>query len=370
MNESSEEPVSGKTLPRRYFTSDEVFATETARLFHDRWFCVGRRGQLAKPGDYFLADVAGESLIISLDEQQQLHAPSNVCRHRGTQLVSNSEGHLPACRVQCRYHRWTYHCDGRLIAAPNMDEQPDFDRGDWPLHTAQIAEWEGFLLVNLSPAPQSVQSAFAPFYERLRPWRVSELRVAHREKYDVATNWKMIFENFNECYHCPSVHPGLNEMSPVDACTNDFAEGPFLGGPMELAAESMTTTLRLAAPVIGTLDRADARRVYYYTLLPNMLFALHPDFVIAWRLEPRSSRQTRVVAEWLFEPETMASPDFDPTPAVDFWDTTNRQDWAICQQSRQGVESKAYQPGPWSSRETMSQAFDAEVLRVLGQKLC
>ena len=365
-NDHNEQPVQGSTLPGRYFTSDEIFATETARLFHDRWFCVGRREQLARAGDFFLAEVAGESLIIAIDEQDGLRALLNVCRHRGTRLVGDERGHFAGAHIRCPYHRWTYRCDGRLIAAPNMDERADFACDDWPLHTAEIAEWEGFLLVNLSPSPQPVEQAFAAFYDRLRPWRVAELRVAHREDYDVATNWKMVFENFNECYHCPSVHPGLNEMSPVSECSNDFTTGPFLGGPMELAAESMTTTGQRAAAVIHTLEGADSRRVYYYTLLPNMLFALHPDFVIAWRLEPRSSQRTGIVALWLFEPEAMAEPDFDPAPAIEFWDTTNRQDWEICQQSRRGVQSGAYRPGPWSPRESIPRAFDEEVLRILG----
>ena len=362
------EPTQGRTLPGRYFTSDNVFAIEREKLFHEKWFCVGRQEALATPGDYFLADVAGESVIVTSNEHGQSLAFFNVCRHRGTRLVCEASGRFSRCQIQCPYHRWTYDGSGRLIAAPHMDETMGFDRDDWPLLAIQVAAWEGFLFVNLSGSPESLKTAFGSFIETFRTWRVSDLRVVHREEYEAATNWKMLFENFNECYHCISVHPGLNDLSPVNACSNNFEKGPFLGGAMELASESMTTTGSRTAPPIRSLEPDDRRRVYYYTLLPNMMFALHPDFVVAWRIVPCGPGKTRIVVEWLFEPESIDLPDFDPGPAIQFWDKTNRQDWAICEQSYLGVCSRAYLPGPWSSQESMPRAFDEEYLRVLGQE--
>lgn len=356
----------GRTLPRQFYVADHVFAAERENLFHQQWFCVGRRDQLPSPGSYLLADVAGESVIVAWDAgSKQLHASFNVCRHRGCRLLVQESGNLPHGRIQCPYHRWSYNSDGRLIAAPGMESDPDFNREDWPLCPARVDVWEGFVFVNLSKNPRDIAAAFAPFIDRLQPWRVSELTVVHREQYTVATNWKLVFQNFSECYHCRSVHPGLNELSPVASCSNDFTSGPFLGGPMQLSGQSMTRDGKLAAPVIRTLHEVDRDRVYYYTLLPNMMFGLHPDFVVSWRLLPAGPGETRIVTEWLFEPETLECGQFNAASAVEFWDTTNRQDWNICEQNYLGVQSIAYQPGPWSPRESMPQAFDEEYCRVM-----
>ena len=362
-DDALEAPQEGMTLPQRYFVSDEIFAEETGRLFHGDWFCLGRRDQLSSPGDFFLADVAGESVIVTLDAEGKPRAVFNVCRHRGSRLTEEAAGRFAHCRIRCPYHRWTYDCGGSLLAAPNM--QDDFDVGDWPLHSVELASWQGFLFVNLSATPRPIAESFAPYWNQLDPWRASELRVAHQEEYDLATNWKMVFQNFNECYHCRSIHPGLDELSPVQDCSNDFTEGRFLGGPMQLSAESMTSDGKCTAPTIGSLDEKQRRRVYYYTLLPNLMLGLHPDFVIAWRLEPKSPSKTRIIAQWLYEPEAIRRVDFDAGPAVSFWDKTNRQDWAICQSSYLGVASKAYRPGPWSTSESIPRSFDRSVLDAL-----
>ena len=354
----SDKPVPGMTLPARYFTCENLFAIERERLFHGSWFCVGREAELSTPGDYLLADVVGESVIVTRNEQGDVHAMRNSCRHRGTQVVLNASGNFPNCRIQCPYHRWTYDCAGQLIAAPHMNETPGFQREDWPLHAVPLATWEGFMFVNLSGTAEPLETVFGPFFERFRPWRVSELRSVHREEYEVATNWKMALENFCECYHCISVHPGLNELSPVSDTSNDFLEGPFLGGPMKLARESMTSSGDRSAPAIRTLGEIDRGRVYYYTLMPNMLFALHPDVVIAWRMTPHGPGKISIVTEWFFEPESIEMPDFDPSPSTQFW--------TICQQTYLGVSSGAYSPGLWSSQETIPQAFEREYLRQLG----
>ena len=355
----------GFTLPGDYFTSDEMFDRERQRLFHGGWYCVGRREQLSEAGDYFQETVVGEQLLVTLNQDEQLRAFYNVCRHRGTRLANEPSGRFRNCRIMCPYHRWTYDCDGRLLTAPAMDRQPDFDSEDWPLREVAIGEWAGFLFVNLAEQPVPIQESFGPFWNRLEAWRGAELRIAHREEYELATNWKLVFQNFSECYHCLSVHPGLNDLSPVTSCENDFTEGPFLGGPMQLVKGSMTMSGEMCAPPIRTLDDIDRRRVYYYTLLPSLLLAPHPDFLVAWRIQPRAPDSTRIECYWLFEPETMREPGFDPSGAVQFWDQTNRQDWQICQSSYEGIRSRAYMPGPWSPDESVPRAFDREIVRIL-----
>lgn len=363
-----QQPVEGMTLPGQFYTSDEVFALENERVFSQLWYFVGRREQLREPGDYFVERVAGESLIITLDEQLQPRAFYNVCRHRGTRLADEKGGCFERHRITCPYHSWTYSCDGQLLGAPQMDDRPGFRKEDWPLHAVGIDTWEGFLLVNLAEHPCPISESLAPIWDKFRPWRLGDLRVAHRKEYELETNWKLTFENFSECYHCGPVHPGLSKLSPLRSATNDLTEGLFLGGPMDLAYDSMTFSGRACAAPIRDLNEVQRHKVYYYTLMPNVLLAPHPDFVVAWRLDPQATHRTRIVCEWLFEPEAFANPGFNPSEAIEFWDVTNRQDWEVCEQTFAGISSRAYTPGPWGPTETMPGTFDREVLRLLGQE--
>ena len=155
-----------------------------------------------------------------------------------------------------------------------------------------------------------------------------------------------MFQNYSECYHCPLLHPQLDKLSPSDSGRNDLCEGPFLGGYSELRHHggSLTTTGASARAPLGEVDGDDLDRVYYYTIFPSLLLSLHRDYVMAHVVQPVAPDRTRVTCAWLFDPAAMAAPDFDPSDAVDFWDLTNRQDWAINELTQLGTASRAYTP--------------------------
>jgi Rieske 2Fe-2S family protein len=358
------------TLPQRYYVADEVCAVERERIFLRSWICVGRTEQLRAPGDYFLAQIGGESLIVVRGRDRALRAFFNVCRHRGTRLCTDEAGHF-AASIQCPYHAWTYALDGRLVAARYMRDTPGFESTDYPLHQAALAEWEGFVLLNLSPEPEPFERAFAPLIDKFTRWDIPGLRLARRIEYDVRANWKMIVQNYSECYHCSLIHPALVQLSPPRSGRNDLTAGPFLGGYMDLraAVDSLTVGGHTGRPPLGQVSGADLRRVYYYSIFPNMLLSLHPDYVMAHTLWPDGPKRTRIVCEWYFDPSTMEQPDFDPSDAIDFWDMTNRQDWHVCELSQLGVASIAYTPGPYSHAESLLHAFDMEYLRVMSSEV-
>jgi len=356
------------TLESHYYTSDAIFRDEFEHIFYKRWLCIGRADYIPNPGDYFLQSIGDESLIILRHRSGALHAHYNVCRHRGTRMCTTDEGRFSGS-IQCPYHAWTYGLDGQLIGAPNMNEVAGFSKRDYPLYSACLETWQGFLFVNLSPEPELLRDAFAPLAGKYDPWNLSELRMAHRIEYDVQANWKLLIENYSECYHCPLIHPALAELSPYQSGDNDLVEGPFLGGNMLISEGkgSLTTTGGTCRPTLGTVSGADLRHVYYYSIFPNMLLSLHPDYVMFHTLWPQSASRTGILCEWLFDPDTMARPDFDPNDAVGFWDMTNRQDWNICELSQLGMRSRVYRPGPLHSvQEALPVAFDREVLRSLG----
>lgn len=261
--------------------------------------------------------------------------------------------------------------DGRLIGAPNMHEVKSFNKTDYPLHSVPLAAWEGGIFINLASEPQPFIQAFAPLINKFTQWCLPELAVAHRVVYDVDANWKLILQNYSECYHCPNLHPILNQLTPYRNSSNDLEEGPFLGGPMRMSwnGGSMTMSGRRCTIPLGDVSGEDLNLVYYYTIFPNMLLSLHPDYVLVHQLQRQSPNRTRVICEWLFHPDAIAQPDFDPSGAIEFWNMTNTQDWHVCQLSQQGVASRAYTPGPYAELESMLAAFDREYLKALAHHL-
>ncbi|MDQ3248704.1 MAG: aromatic ring-hydroxylating dioxygenase subunit alpha, partial [Chloroflexota bacterium] len=235
-------------------------------------------------------------------------------------------------------------------------------------HSVAVAEWEGFVLLNLALNPEPFATTFAPIIDRFQRWGLPELQVAHTVEYDVQANWKLIFQNYNECYHCPTVHPALNQLTPYRNSNNDLEAGAFLGGPMAMSQPngSMTMSGQVCAAPLAHLRAADLNLVYYYTIFPSFFLSLHPDYVLVHRLERINPARTRIVCEWLFHPNAIAQPGFSALDAVDFWDLTNRQDWQMCELAQQGVSSRAYTPGPYAELENVPAAFDREYLRVMG----
>jgi Rieske 2Fe-2S family protein len=303
------------SLPQRYFISPEIFADEREKIFSAQWILVGHQSQVENVGDYVVIEVAGESLIVIRDSRLEIRGFYNVCRHRGARLKEDQCGHASA--IQCPYHAWTYGLDGRLSGAPHMDEVPGFDKADYPLRAVNLATWEGFIFVNLADASTRLHSEatarqapgdfislerwLAPLSEKFSNWNMSILRPVKRIHYDVRANWKLMFQNYSECYHCPGVHPMLQKVSPYDSAENDLTEGPFLGGFMKMnKGKSLTMSGNACALPVREEDKEEAeeggkQRVFYYSIFPNMLLSMHPEYVMAHQLWPQSPDRTLIV---------------------------------------------------------------------------
>ena len=356
-----------RTLPGRCYTDAAVFAEEGERIFARQWICVGREASLPSRGDYLLAEVAGESIIVLRDQQGALRAYYNVCRHRGTRLCEAARGRFSGT-IQCPYHAWTYALDGRCIGAPHMQEVEGFDKREHPLHAVTLESWQGFLFVSLAPEPEPIASALAPMTPRVARYNLPTLETVRRIEYDVAANWKLILQNYNECLHCPTIHPELATKLPYASGANDLVEGALLGGYMEIRAPHASATMsgRSCALPLGELPEGDRQRAYYYALFPTMMLSLHPDYAVYYTVWPVAPARSRVVCEWLVHPDAPHAPGYDIADAEAFWDTTNRQDWHICEQSQLGVSSRVYQPGPYSPRESIPAAWDRYYLEMMG----
>lgn len=353
-----------KTMPAKYYTDPSVFAKEKEIIFENGWVCVGHSSRIPKSGDYFLVDIFQESLIVVRGKKGDVKAYYNVCRHRGTRVCDTAEGHFGAT-IQCPYHAWTYSVEnGKLIGAPFMKNVEGFNFEDNALTSVNIKEWEGFLFVSISDDPPSFEELFAPMMGKFSKWNLNKLSSYKRIPYKVKSNWKYVFQNFNECYHCPTIHPLLNKYTDFQSGKNDMTDGPFLGGYLDLTEDSMTVSGSICADILGDLGE-DIKHGYYYTVLPNLLINIHPDYVMFHLVMPVDAFNSVVVSEWLFAESSFGKDNFNPEDAVNFWHETNLQDWKACEWAQQGVVSKSYQPGWYTPRESLLAAFDRHYLNIV-----
>jgi glycine betaine catabolism A len=355
-----------KTLPARYYTDQALFRRELESFFFSDWVCAGRADVIPNAGDYFLRDIAGESIIVVRSDSGSIAAFYNVCRHRGTRLCENAQGRF-AGRIQCPYHGWTYAFDGRLLGAPHMDPA-SFDRAEYPLRALHADVWDGHIFINARPDPEPLARQLADLPERFAPWRMQSLRMHKRIVYDVRANWKLIVANYNECLHCPVLHPALNRLTDYMGSDNIAPQPTYIGGAMGFRAgcETMSMDGKRRRDYLPGLGEEQRRQVCYYVVYPNLLLSLHPDYMMIHTLWPRAIDRTEIICEWYFEPAELAKPDFVADDAVEFWDLTNREDWRIVEQSQAGIQSRAYTPGPYSGREALLYAFDQIVIGRLG----
>jgi len=354
-----------KTLAQKYLVSEGIFAEEQKRIFSKQWVCVSHQNDIATAGDYLLAQIAGESVLVVRDQSGEVRAFYNTCRHRGTRLCEEDKGHFRQT-IQCPYHAWTYGLDGRLLGAPHMEQCEGFDKAAYPLNEVKTGLWEGFIFVSLAENPVPLETVFAPLSGKFSHWNLPKLRSAKRIEYDVRANWKLVFENYSECYHCPLVHPALSKITPYDSAENDLTEGPFLGGFMPITSgNGLTMSGNACALPVGEIKAEDHKRVFYYSIFPNMLLSMHPDYVMVHQIWPQSAGRCFIYCDWFFHPDAFGQPNFNPNDAIEFWEMTNKQDWHVCELSQQGIASRSYQPGPYGPRETIPAAWDREYLRVL-----
>lgn len=356
-----------RTLDRRYYQSDEIFAHEKERIFFAEWFCVGREEELPLPGAFVVKRVAGESVLVVRKKDGGLAAHYNVCRHRGSQLVPDADQGTFTSGIRCPYHSWTYGLDGTLRTAPFLDGADGVDRGALSLHQVGVDSWGGFVFLHLTPSgsPRSLAAQLGPVPDRLRRYPLADLRVARRLTYSVKANWKVILENYNECYHCGPVHPELCRLVPAfkqrGGAELDWERGiPHRDGAWTFTATGTSTR----APFAG-LDEDERVRHKGELIYPNFMLSLSAEHAAAFLVWPESPDRTTVTAEFLFHPAEMAKPDFDPADAVDFWDVVNRQDWAICESVQRGMESRVFQSGYYAPMESAS----LDIRRYVGERL-
>jgi Rieske 2Fe-2S family protein len=331
-------------LPARAYTAPEVLAWEQRHVFAGTWTCLGRLDELLDADTTQRGVPAGDVPVLLTREGERVTALANTCRHRGHELLPEG-GTSARPVVVCPYHAWTYGLDGALRGAPRFHDVAGFQPGDHGLVSLPAEVWHGWVFVNGTGDAPPLAEHLGGLADLVAPYAPEELRPAARHEYLVRANWKVIVENYHECYHCPHIHPELCAVSPPASGDNYDLPGAWVGGAMDLrdGAETMSLDGRSGGVFLPDVDR---RRVLYLALFPDLLLSLHPDYVMTHRLRPVTPDSTAVECTWLV-PEGAG----DARYAEEFWDRTNRQDWAACESVQRGLASPHFRPGPFAPNE-------------------
>lgn len=341
-------------LPSAAYTSAEVYAWEQRHLFAGSWCCLGRVDEMCDGPTGQRAVAVGDVSVLLTWTEAGTRAFANTCRHRGHELLATGESSSRRS-VVCPYHAWSYALDGGLQAAPGFRDVEGFDPAAYGLVELPLETWHGWVFCHaanpLGGDVPSFEQHLGVVERILGPYAPEKLVRRDRHTYEIAANWKVVCENYHECYHCPLIHPELCQVTPPDSGENYQLPGQWVGGRMDLR-DGMATMSMDGGPAGTPIPDVDPRVVEYIQIWPNLLVSAHPDFVMTHRLVPLAPDRTWIECSWYFVDD-----QGDQASAVEFWDLTNRQDWAACESVQRGLGSPHFRPGPFAPNEDAVQHF-------------
>ncbi len=347
------------TLPSHTYFDADHYERELAAIWYRNWVYLCRAKSLEKPGSYRTFDLGTQQILLLRDEEGRLRAFHNTCRHRGSRLCRAEEGRFTAKRIVCPYHRWTYSLQGKLLRTSSLACPEGFDSEDFPLYDVAVADWGGFVFINLAgDEGPSLEQSFDRASARLDHWPLEDLIVGHSFRKILQCNWKLFWDNFNECLHCPGVHPELSNLVPIygraliaerdDPRWREYAaldDPKFKEGLRHDAATWSMDGQAHGETFQGLSDEERRAGQSFATILPSMYVVAHVDYVRVIRLRPIGPEQTELVAQWLFPPETLADAAFDPANIVEFATLVMEQDAEACALNQRGLHSLRHDKG-------------------------
>jgi Rieske 2Fe-2S family protein len=364
------------SIPAPYYYDPQHYERELEAFWYRMWVVAGREEEVPNPRDYKVVKIGTQSILILRDLDGRLRAFHNTCRHRGSILCTEETGAVRGRRIVCPYHNWTYDLDGTLVGTPRQMETPGFDTKDYPLFHVAVGTWGGFIFVNLAgQAAGPLADALGDIPEQFVRYGFPELRIGKRIILDIRANWKLLFENFSECFHCPPVHPELCEIVSAyrDAGAwgmHHDAAGNLLKEPKpryKAGAQTLTMDGTAHIPPFRGLTEEERGRLYMaQTFRPNLFLNVHPDYVNSHMMFATGPESVRMVYDWLFEPESLQLPSFDLQHYVALWDLTNRQDARNCEWQQEGLHSRELRHGNFVPQEVVCHQFNQWVLTTLG----
>lgn len=372
------------SLTREFYSDPAIYERDVERIFLRSWLYAGHQSEIPEPGDWFLFDFAGESVIIARGMDGSVNAMLNVCRHRGSRVCIEDSG--CAKRLICRYHGWTYELDGQLVGAPRMPDE--FDKSKVSLKRLQVELLDGLIFINFADSPAPFQSVRDGLRDALAPYDLANARVAHRQNYPIAANWKLAVENYCECYHCAPAHPEYSRghsLAHVGIRSGELLEAVMARAGACGLSDRMVNHLYLDAPAFGAdfgYDRYPLIRDHVtgsedgkpvapllghirdydggatdLQIGPVLFGLMYCDHVVLYRFTPRGVDAADCDITWLVRGDAEEGRDYDRDRLTWLWDVTTHADKAIIERNQQGVNSRYYVPGPLSPMENYTWKF-------------
>ena len=351
------------TLPSQWYLDESHYQRELKSIWYRQWLYAGRSDTLSENGSYQLLDIGSQQLILLRDQQGQFRAFHNTCRHRGSLLLTEPQGKLGQSIV-CPYHGWSYSLQGELKRAPSNFQQQDFNPEALGLYAVSAREWRGFLFVSLNPDEEPLESAMDMNGEALRNWPLEDLVVGHAANKEINCNWKVFWENFNECLHCPGVHPELSDLVPLyrrrmmelkddpNWQQNSTSEDPKLQAGLKAGHQTWSADGQACDSPFPNLSLEERERGHTFeVLLPTLFMVGHIDYVRVVRLKPLAVDRTELSAQWLFRPETLKRDGFDAEEFASYAQMVMLQDARVAELNQRGLQSIAHERGVLMAEE-------------------
>ena len=362
----------GWSLAQPFYLDQDVFDAELETIWKKYWLFAGTIAEIPKPGDYFLYKVQNDSIIIIRGNKGEVFAHFNTCRHRGSLICLEERGRAP--KLVCPYHQWVYDKDGSLVNARLMPD--DFDKSDHGLHPVKVEVTGGLIFISLSDNPPSFKKVADDYFPFLSPYKIENAKVAFKKAYELRTNWKLVAENFRECYHCGPAHPeycsaviGANmkesatevleerkvewERSGLAVSNVEFENDSFhfaIRYPLRPGILSYSTDGSAVALPMGEHQDYNAG-VLGLVVLPNFWMDAVSDYIWTMRVTPESPSKTLIELAWLVDKNAVEGEHYTLDHLTEFWKITGEQDWELCENNFAGIESSRYQPGPYAPIE-------------------
>jgi glycine betaine monooxygenase A len=375
----------GHALAREFQTDPEVYQLDLERIWRRGWLFAGHTCEVKDPGDYFVFDLDADSLVVIRGDDGQIQALHNTCRHRGMKVCQAASGHLT--RIVCPYHQWSYTRSGELVACGGMDRDGDLDRRDFGLHRAHVRDVGGLIFVCLAREPMPFERAAEALGAWLLPQGLERAKIAATRSYEVRANWKLVWANNRECWHCDVSHPQYVKANYDNAPIDDVAlkqniEAQARATSARLAADGLAIDYQEAgmvrfpspdcwwsvnrtpltpgwvsesmdgkpvAPLMGAYSSRDVGTLRMRTM-PNFWNHASSDHAVSTRLAPAGPQKTLVQVQWLVDENAVEGKDYTLDALLPFWQLTSEQDWHLCEQNQAGVNSSAFTPGPYSTK--------------------
>jgi Rieske 2Fe-2S family protein len=376
----------GYGLPGEFYSDELVYRADLEQIWKPGWLFAGHSCEIPEPGDYFTLRVDTDSLIILRDDDRDIRALYNVCRHRGTVLCEEECGTVG--RIVCPYHQWTYARDGSLVSSPGMQE--DLNAAELGLLNAHVQELEGMIFISLADRPPDFETAASIIRPLVQPQGLARAHVARIVDYDIAANWKLVWENNRECYHCNANHPQYIQANfdhynaddtsdrireQIETATRRSEDkwaklglavthkqtgmALFPDADHDLWYSANRTALvdgylsesmdgRQVAPLMGDYTDPDVGTLRIRTM-PNFWNHSSCDHAVSTRILPAGPQRTLLRVTWLVDEKAVEGSDYQLDELMPFWQLTSEQDWELCERVQRGVNSSRYTPGPFST---------------------